>query len=46
MICNFAKYFFVVSHLAAFIFDILMYVIASIAYIHPVYGARVKPTTS
>ena len=42
--CNmFFKYFFFfgVPHLATFIFDILFYVIASIGYIHPVYGAGV-----
>jgi hypothetical protein len=29
-------------HLATFIFIIFLYVIASITYIHPVYGARVR----
>jgi hypothetical protein len=31
-----------VPHSATFIFIIFLYVIASIAYIHPVYGARVR----
>ncbi len=35
----FLKYFFGVPHLATFIFVIFVHVIASIAYIHPVYGA-------
>jgi len=32
-------FFFGVPHSATFIFVIFVYVIASIAYIHPVYGA-------
>jgi hypothetical protein len=35
-------FFFGVPHLATFIFVIFLYVIASIAYIHPVYGAGVR----
>jgi hypothetical protein len=31
-----------VPHSATFIFVIFLYVIASIAYIHPVYGAGVR----
>ncbi len=38
----FFKYFFGVPHSATFIFVIFLYVIASIAYIHPVYGAGVR----
>ena len=34
--------FFGVPHWATFIFVIFMYVIASIAYIHPVYGIGVQ----
>jgi hypothetical protein len=34
----FYKYFFGVPHLATFISFFIKYVIASIAYIHPVYG--------
>jgi hypothetical protein len=45
-----AKYFLGVHHLATFIFIIFVYVyvyvIASIAYIYPVNGAGVGPTTS
>ncbi len=36
------KYFFGVTHWATFIFMIFWYVIASIAYIHPVYGTGVR----
>ncbi len=35
-------FFLGVPHLATFIFDIFVYVIASIAYIHPVYWAGVQ----
>ncbi len=35
------KYFLGVPHSATFIFVIFVYVIASIAYIHPVYGVGV-----
>ncbi len=35
-------FFFGVPHSATFIFIIFLYVIASIAYIHPVYGAGVQ----
>jgi hypothetical protein len=35
-------FFFGVPHSATFIFVIFLYVIASIAYIHPVYGAGVR----
>ena len=38
----FLNIFFGVPHLATFIFIIFLYVIASIAYIHPVYGAGVQ----
>ncbi len=38
----FFKYFFGVPHSATLIFVIYLYVIASIAYIHPVYGAGVR----
>jgi hypothetical protein len=38
----FFKYFFGVPCSATFIFDIFVYVIASIAYIHPVYGVRIQ----
>ncbi len=34
--------FFGVLHLATFIFVIIVYVIASIAYIHPIYSAGVR----
>ncbi len=37
----FLKIFFGVPRSATFIFDSFVYVIASIAYIHPVYGAGV-----
>ncbi len=37
----FFKYFFGVPHLATFIFIIIVYVIASIAYIHPGCGVGV-----
>ncbi len=36
------NFFFGVPHSATFIFVIFLYVIASIAYIHPVYGAGVR----
>jgi hypothetical protein len=38
----FLKYFFGVPHSATFIFVIFVYVIDSIAYIHPVYGVGVR----
>jgi hypothetical protein len=38
----FLNIFFGVPHLATFIFVIFLYVIASIAYIDPVYGAGVR----
>ncbi len=38
----FLNIFFGVPHSATFIFVIFLYVIASIAYIHPVYGAGVR----
>ncbi len=38
----FFNIFFGVPHLATFIFVIFLYVIASIAYIDPVYGAGVR----
>jgi hypothetical protein len=38
----FLQYFFGALHSATFIFIIFVYVIASIAYIHPVYGAGVQ----
>jgi hypothetical protein len=38
----FLKIFFGVPNSATFIFDTFVYVIAIIAYIHPVYGAGVR----
>ncbi len=38
----FLKIFFGVPHLATFIIVSFVYVIASIAYIHPVYSAGVR----